>query len=301
MPRGSFAIQYCFQDKFMTQQNEIIDKIDKLPRIPQVVHQILELASDPQATASDLANVILIDPAVTANMLQACNSAYFDPAAHVDSIQHARAMLSMDQIIELAIIHHVAGYFKQPQAGCDSAFGDLWKQSAASAWLAEAIATSKGVCEIPILFTAAVLRDIGKIVLEEFMEEAGEKIMKLVSEQGCSFSEAENEVFSIDHATLGAMIADRWNFNEKTTHIIRYHHEPLQGSHDDFETAIVYLADIISNMVGPIIGIDQQANRSYSMVLKTLGYSGFDTFQLITEYHACVQKAEMMLNATTSN
>jgi putative nucleotidyltransferase with HDIG domain len=285
----------------MTQPDEIKDKIDKLPPIPQVMHQILELASDPQATASDLANVILIDPAITANMLQACNSAYFDPAAQVDSIQHASAVLSMDQIIELAIIHHVTDYLKQPQTGCDLAIGDLWKQSAASALLAKAIATSKGVSEVPILFTAAVLRDIGKIVLGEFMEEAGEKILKLVSEQGCSFSEAENEVFSIDHATLGAMIADQWNFNGKTAHIIRYHHEPLQGSHDDFDTAIVYLADIIANMVGPINGIDQLANRSYGMVLKTLGYSGFDIFRLITEYHTSVQKAEMMLNATTSN
>ena len=46
----------------MTQSDEIKDKIDKLPPIPQVMHQILELASDPQATPSDLANVILIDP-----------------------------------------------------------------------------------------------------------------------------------------------------------------------------------------------------------------------------------------------
>ena len=151
-----------------------------------------------------------------------------------------------------------------------------------------------------MLFTAALLKDIGKIVLGSFGGDFFEKIWQLVSEKGYSFPEAEKEVFSIDHAILGGMIADKWNFSGRMAHIIRYHHDPLQGIHADYDTATVYLADIVSIIVGPYNGSDGIVDRFYDTVLKKLGYSGYDIYRLMAEYHEKIQKAINMLTAAES-
>jgi HD-like signal output (HDOD) protein len=53
----------------MNNAYEITNKIDKLRPIPPVANQIMEM------TASDLAEVILVDPFITASLLRVCNSA----------------------------------------------------------------------------------------------------------------------------------------------------------------------------------------------------------------------------------
>ena len=61
----------------MNNAYEITNKIDKLKPIPPVANQIMEMATNPEMAASDLAEIILVDPVITASLLRVCNSAYF--------------------------------------------------------------------------------------------------------------------------------------------------------------------------------------------------------------------------------
>ena len=77
-----------------------------------------------------------------------------------------------------------------------------------------------------------------------------------------SFPEAEKQVIGIDHAELGAMVAEKWKFSSKMVDIIRNHHTPwneaeLSGGNIDL-TTIIKSANIISHALG--LG----ANRGYA-------------------------------------
>jgi len=72
------------------------------------------------------------------------------------------------------------------------------------------------------LFTAAILHDIGKIVLGEFVRDKYAEIKKIVSEQSRSFLEAEEKVLGMNHATLGGMIAANWKFPEDIRNAIAF-------------------------------------------------------------------------------
>jgi HD-like signal output (HDOD) protein len=187
----------------------MIDKIDTLQPIPPVANQILALAEKNDISLSELGDIIVVDPAISANMLKICNSAYFGLTAHVDSIHQAVTLLSIDQIVELFILNYVADTFIQEQNGYCLAEGDLWKQSAATAFTANSIAAEKGVTQLPFLSTATLLKDIGKVVMGNFVEHASTKIKYLILKEGLSFLEAEKAIFNIDHAELGGMIAKK--------------------------------------------------------------------------------------------
>ena len=48
---------------------------------------------------------------------------------------------------------------------------------------------------------------------------------------GLSPLDAEREVLGVDHAEVGALIAEHWNLPEALVVAIRYHHRPFEGTH----------------------------------------------------------------------
>lgn len=121
-----------------------------------------------------------------------------------------------------------------------------------------------------VLYTAALVHDIGKLIMGEYVEESSEKIFPLVSEQGYSFLEAEEKVIGINHAELGGRIADYWNFPPEIRNAIAYHHRPdlLEQEGEDHMPSLVYLADQFCLMMGIDGGMDGLAHRGISDVLK---------------------------------
>lgn len=281
----------------MAPSETITNTIDMLKPISPVAHQILAIAADPGAGASDLAEVIIFDPSVTANLLRVCNSAYFGLAVRIDSIQHAVSLLGMDRIVEIIIVHLATGCLQQPSGSHGSYAASDWIRSVASAFLAKSIGMEKDSPEIPFLFTAALLKDIGVSIMASCNESGRSKVQKLVVERGYAILDAEREVYSIDHAILGAMITDKWNFSAKMSHLIRYHHAPLQGIHADRDAAAVYLADIICSMIDSRSRWDAPPHHAYDRALGKLGYSGFDVYRLAEKGLNCSAAARIMFEA----
>ena len=281
----------------MAPSESITSVIDMLNPISPVAHQILDLADNPEAGASDLAEVIMFDPTVTANILRVCNSAYFGLAVRVDSVQHAVSLLGMDRITEMIIVYLATDCLSKASGGNGSKSESDWIHSVATAFLAKSIGMEKELDEIPLLFTATLLRDIGISIMAAHDTGGRSKVRELVSENGFSTLKAEREVYSVDHTVLGGMVADKWNFSGKLSHIIRYHHDPLQGIHADADAAVVYLSDTIYDMTDAGACKDDNHQSTYNGVLNKLGYSGYELYRLSAECLNCIASARIMFDA----
>ncbi|MCK5350495.1 MAG: HDOD domain-containing protein, partial [Desulfobacula sp.] len=146
------------------------------------------------------------------------------------------------------------------------------------------------------IFTSALVKDIGKIVLEKHVSRSSKKIQNLVENKNFSFREAEKKIFGIDHAELGAMIAKMWNFSPKMIKIIRHHHLSDETMIKDKEIAAVYLADCICMMMGSGVGSDGLSYRFKAQAMKELGVSADDLTMIIAEFGINMQKIEELLH-----
>mgnify|MGYP002620996183 CR=1 FL=1 len=53
-------------------------------------------------------------------------------------------------------------------------------------------------------------------------------------------------IAGVDHAEIGALIAEKWNFPEQIIGVIRYHHEPGEAPEEIKNLcSVVYIADMI--------------------------------------------------------
>ena len=244
----------------------ILKKVKRLEPIPTVIHKVLDLADDPESSLNDLVGVVERDPAITANLLKTVNSAHMGLPVKVDSVRQAVSMLGLQQVVEMVLSQNLSGDLQRSQKGYGLAKGDLWRQSLAVAMVARTLAGQRDLMSLPAIYTAALLKDIGKVILHEFVAEHLPAIQKLVAEKGMSFVEAEKAVLGMDHTTLGGIIAKQWHFSPHMTYMIENHHLSNPASRNDPATATLYLADMVAMMVDTGIGVDRLAYHVYQDV-----------------------------------
>ncbi len=246
----------------------ILQKVMQLDPVPTVIHQVLALAGDPDASLQDMVEVVERDPAITANLLKYVNSAHLGLLVKVDSVQQAVSMLGLQRVVDMVLSQNLSGNLNHAQQGYGLAKGDLWAQSLAVAVVARDLAKQHDLMSLPAIYTAALLKDIGKVILHEYVSDKLDAIQEQVTEKGLSFIEAEKEVLGMDHATLGGIIAKEWKFSDHMIFMIENHHLPLASSRNDPATATLYLADMVAMMVDTGIGVDRLAYHVHQDVFK---------------------------------
>ena len=267
----------------MTNVDDIINGIDTLNPIPAVASQIMTLAEDENSSASDIADLIVHDPSITASLLKICNSAFFGISRRIESVRDAITLLGLDQIVELVLLNGTAENFRDEPDGYGLGEGELWHHAVLSAHVAKVLAENHGLADKKhLIFTAALLKDIGKIIMGRFVAFSYEKINILVHSKGYSFN--------------GARVGEKWRFSDKLIYMIRNHHMPDESCRNDPETALVYLADIVCIMIGFGTSLDGLAYRFYGEVLDRMNLTEQDLQKVIFDTGERRQKIENLLN-----
>ncbi len=280
----------------MTAIQELVKEIKNLKPIPAVITQILEVVDKPNSSMSEIANIIQYDPAVTASVLRTCNSAFFGLKHPAESIKDAVNLLGTDQIIEVILMKSGAEALSKDQKGYGLYDGAMWRYSVSSALIAKQVAKRLKLKNKNTIFTAALLKDIGKTILDRFVGESFDKISDLVKIDKLSFMEAEKQVIGVDHTELGGMIAKMWKFSPKMVKMIRYHHLSDVSMVSDKEIAVVYLADCICMMMGIGVGSDGLAYRFNDKVMEALGMGPDDISMIIADFVVNMKEVEDLLN-----
>lgn len=280
----------------MTDLRDIIAQIDLLEPVPPVAAQILALADDPNSSLTEISELIIHDPALTANLLKICNSAFFSLPRRIDSVRDAISLVGLDQIVELVLFNSLSSNFNKELVGYGLGERELWRHAVSSAHVAAMLADRFGASQNKhLIFTAALIKDIGKLILGRFVAFSYEQINILVHSKGQSFNDAEHAIIGMNHEELGALVAKRWNFSEKLIYVMRHHHLSDESARQDLETVLVYLADLICMMMGVCTGADGLSYRFYSDVLNQLSLNGNDLQGIIAEAGKNQQQVEVLL------
>ena len=274
----------------------IIEEINELRPVSEIGNRVAEITSNPNSSLAELVDVIKYDQGMTANLLRICNSTYFGLKKKVASIKQAVAYLGLNKVASLVVLGNSADNFKKAQVGYDLNEGELWRYSVSSALIAEDLAEKKRLKNISLIFTSALLKDIGKVILSAYVKDSFEDINKAVQDRGLTFVDAEKEVIGIDHAELGARVAEKWNFNPAMVDIIRNHHDPDKAPPDDISIPIVYLADSICMMIGIGVGSDGLAYRYHQDIVDRLNFSDIDLQKTIASFWGKIKAVEELIN-----
>lgn len=275
---------------------KILNSISDLPPFPVVIQRALQLIDDPKTSAQDVVDVIQYDQSITANVLKLCNSAYFGLRRKVHSLREALVMIGFNPLMEIIMSRESVSLFSGSCKGYDLEQGDLWRHSVACALLSRIIAKRINREANPTHFTAALLHDIGKMILSRFVSDSFKEIQCLTKEGRLSFIEAEREVLGMDHAQLGGKIVAQWKFPEIIISAVRYHHTPLSATENQEIVQLIYLCDLVSMLTGLGGGADGLSYHACEEVMKRFQLEEEDIERFIVQLGTNFHLVKEMLN-----
>lgn len=240
----------------MAGMNEIVTVLDHLPPLPATAMRLIAMVDDPAATPDDLERIVRYDEALCSLILRLGNSAQMRRGKRTFDLCECIARLGRNHILRTALQQQVYGMFMNAGRSFQLNRGALWASAVGGALMAEELARRVHGVSSNEAFLGALLRDIGKIALDQHFGES--YIQRLVDEanQHLTFSEIEQATFGFDHAQIGQALATRWKLPERLASVIGRHHQPPKPPDDDSLHDVVHAADVICLWAGVGVGRD---------------------------------------------
>ena len=277
----------------MKTMDDILDSVGSLPPLPDTALRLMGVLNDPRSTLDDIVEVIRYDQSVTSEVLRLCNSAYFGISRQVTSLNEAMLRLGTVKVLQMVMSVHTNSMLRQEQEGYGLERGVLWRHSVAVALASSIVAQRIDLPNANLVFTAGLLHDIGKVVLSQYVASEFAEIVRLVTDESQSFSEAEERVLGFSHEQIGAVVSEQWRLPEPIVRCIRYHHEPGALEPPDPLVDTVYLANTVCLLLGIGLGTDGLCHRADEAVMERHNLCEQDlelvSLQLMTELKSVEQ------------
>ena len=231
-----------------------VKAVRNLPTPSQVLLRIESVLQNPDVTASDMAEVIRLDPAITSKVLRLANSAHIGFSRTVSSLQNAIVLLGLEKVHSLVLASELLNSVDVKESLLFS-LDKFWLHSVTTALIAESIARhlrrSIQLDENEV-FIAALLHDVGKLVLAQLLPDALHEAYSKSIQKEVPYWKGEDP--ELCHTNAGKYLAEHWSFPPVLYSAINNHHEPQSAGAHSMVVSIIHIADVTAHMIGrPVI------------------------------------------------
>ena len=204
---------------------ELVRGIRQLEPLPVTAQRLLGLLNGDDVSLSAIAELIEFDQAIVAAVLRTASTVRH-AGRTTPTVRQAVVRLGTVALLDLVL----EGYLKKLRAATplyDLSEQDLWLHGAAAQLAVRALAAERPRAKIPaIAETAALLHDIGKLIVSRYLKADVRTLVTHAKVRAITFVEAERQLLGVDHATVGAAMAEAWQFPPEIVEAIRRHHSP---------------------------------------------------------------------------
>lgn len=226
-------------------QDEVVASRDSLPSFPRVIEDILVTLDDPDANINLLVSHVERDPVLAARIFSQANAAASRTRHHatVRDLYTATSLIGLTRLRQATIMTRLAGFLRSVlPPGFAPGF---WEHSTAAGISAQQLAAYIRQPGDTALITG-LLHDIGQLWLARTEPEAFFTAWHAAANHTKTIETAEQECFGVDHAVIGAWLAESWGLPKVICDAIHHHHAPDNGP-ADILVPLIHVAEVLSN------------------------------------------------------
>jgi HD-like signal output (HDOD) protein len=231
----------------------VLAYVGGMPSLPTTVSKVLEVCNNPKTSPIDLDRVIQLDPVLMGRVLKLINSAYYGLGTQVTSLVRAIIMLGVNTVKNLALSSAVLDRVSSKKDFRALGMEGFWRHSLCVGVTAKLIAKERGVDpkSLEEYFAAGLLHDIGKIPLNNALEQLYVASMSTADRERIPLRDAELRVMGMDHCEAGGIVSDSWRLTGAIADTVRWHHglAEYSGDYPDVVRAVA-VADYFANREG---------------------------------------------------
>ena len=217
---------------------ELKQFVKELPTLPVVFQELFSRMQDPDAQVSELADVIARDQALTSKILKLVNSAFYGHSQQITTISRAVIIMGFQAVRSAALAVSVFERFKDLRDTSELfSLEDFWRHSIGVSCLAKQLSLVLHRCEPEEAFVAGLLHDVGKLIVDDFLDPApGKRTVSLAEEE---------EAVGMNHAEVAEYLLEQWRLPEAIVQSIHNHHLPLSQAGVEPGARVIQMAQAL--------------------------------------------------------
>lgn len=250
------------QNKFTPgiEKRRQLERLYKLPAMPQMANELIILKNDNKAHVNDLAALIQKDPSLSAQIIRHSKSAFFNYQGEINSVNEAISrVLGFNSVINIALGLSLGKKLKNPPDG-PLGLNEFWKHAVFSATLAQILSKylpKKSKTKPDLAYLCGLLHNIGFLLLGHLFQPEFFLLNRLyaanltrsvvcIEKHALGMGAGQNAI-NMGHAELGAWLLEKWKLPREAITVAREHHSiDYSGEHMHYSSLIT----LVNNALG---------------------------------------------------
>ncbi len=218
----------------------IAKSASQLFSLPEICIKLQDLIYDPESSMSDIAQLISVDPSLSARLLKIANSSFYSFPSQIDSLSRAITLIGTADLYSLALATSTPETFGSLEDNEHIDMHRFWRQSVNTGLTSRLLAEELGLRHTEVFFLAGLFHNIGKLVI---LEQAPDKYLQIKAHPIDDMSpwEIERSVIDYTYADVGDALLACWNMPENLRDMVANQHRPDKAADAKF-AAIIHIA-----------------------------------------------------------
>ena len=227
---------------------ESLQKLQQIPALQSLAQGFMRATARTDSSVDEVVAAVEKDPALCVRVLRMANSAFVNSEQKIEDIFTAVQMLGLQRVSTLAHALFTMRDASKTSGGLD--WRHLWMHALATAAIAEEIEKQLGRSTGQQLYLAALLHDVGKIVLSTVTPDAYREVMDRVWAGDGRLDALELTSFGVGHGEAGVIFAKQSGLPDEVVAAIAHHADPVQADTHRLTVAVVGIANYLSKSYG---------------------------------------------------
>jgi len=200
--------------------SESLSACNNLPSLPLIVVKIMDASQDPDIGIADVADILKVDPALSAKLLKVANSPMYARQGEISNLRDALSLLGLDSSLAIALSFSLVSSL-QSSTNASHIYDAFWQRSILSAFIARELGLALKRSNVEDFFLTSLLQDIGMLAIDSIEPDA--------LTENCKRSHSgritcEQKKWDVDHSDIGAWLLKLWHFPERIYNAVLHSH-----------------------------------------------------------------------------
>jgi putative nucleotidyltransferase with HDIG domain len=214
----------------------------ELPSLPVAVTKALRMLEDPNVNVRHLCRVLYDDGALAARIIAISRSPYYGQRTLPSTLQAAVQVMGLRDLRNIIVSSVTHSLFKSAGMLADA----LWSHSLAVALGARLLSARLGEIDPEQAFLTGLLHDVGQMILLHGDRDGYSQLVAEACNSNGQMVDEEQKYYGTDHAELGAVLLESWNFDMPIRTAVHVHHSDQKDIDPRSLAAITIIADFVA-------------------------------------------------------
>lgn len=244
---------------------EGLEEMEELCTLSEPIVKILEAINSPDTDIDDVADLLKLDQTIAMKIMRVANSIEYARGEQTITLKDAIIRIGLEELKNLVTGIGIVDNLAEIKSTGSLNHELFWEHS-----LAVAVCSSKIASYCPdvgdeVAFTAAILHDIGRVILQQTFPDEYKQVLETADNLGISLELVEKRLLLADHTSIAQTMLHSWNLPKDLVDAIANHHcQPSKLSTSCPKNTRLAAIIELSNRIVHAMGIGSSGNSTIS-------------------------------------